>query len=215
MRRLTLLAIALSLLLPACSPSAGAVETAIAQTQAARPTSSPVPTVRPTATATKASTATPTPVPTATQIPLADIDLESLLIQSGDLPAGYSGGQVRSGAPAMFDELPPAIADISQQFEHNGGPAGGVTIFLYSTVALVRSGYQAILAGFGDDTVARVTVGEQARMVETGFGFDGADIVFTRCAAVVHVRMTDGADAASVTAYAERLDDRLQPVVCR
>lgn len=42
------------------------------------------------------SQSTPTPTATPTPIPLSDIDLEPILIQSGDLPAGYSGSQVKS-----------------------------------------------------------------------------------------------------------------------
>jgi len=79
------------------SPSEGAVQTAIAQTELARPvvvesptpqpSHTPAPTNTPTPTAT--ATATPTASPTATRVPLMASDLQEMMLKLEDLPAGW------------------------------------------------------------------------------------------------------------------------------
>ena len=98
-----LIAATLTLLLAACAPSQGAIETAIAQTQAANPTATPLPTQAPTGTATALPAATATTAPpttgkatpagaTATLQPKSDgrvIDVNpmELILTKQDMPA--------------------------------------------------------------------------------------------------------------------------------
>jgi len=172
---------------------------------------------------------TPTDTPTATPIPLSELDLEPLLIQPGDLPAGFSGAQIKDVAPSMFDDLPAAENTIDQRFERGGDTAGGVTVFLYGSTSKIEEAY-ALLMSIEADYVALLTddmnvqtvtgVGEQAivsvvSLSMGGFTLESSDLDFVRCSAVVHIRMVGVADIDTIRAYAKRLDKRLEPVVCQ
>jgi hypothetical protein len=77
-------------LLVSCSSatSGDAVQTAIVQTEMARPTKTFVfnPTAIP----------IPTEIPTPTTIPLKEINLSEIMFLPGDLPAGFEPSQIRS-----------------------------------------------------------------------------------------------------------------------
>jgi hypothetical protein len=209
------LAVILAMLLAGCASSAASIGTAIAETQREAPTLTPSPLATPTLAPSATATATPTATPTL--VPLADINLESILIRDGDLPAGYSGAQISHSAPGMFRNLAPAAQVVVQLFGKNGSNAGGVTIFLYDLPRQVQTAYGLIVDGFGQGSVSFDGLGETAQVIEldlTGF-YKLTDLAFTRCHAVVEVRMTNGADSVSVGNYAKRLDGRLKPLVCR
>ena len=161
----------------------------------------------------------PTAVPTPTPIALADIDIEPLLIQDGDLPAGLSGAQVRSTPPNMFRDVTGASNQIHQQFARGDDPAGGVAVFLFEDTAARDQAYAVILDGFGD-TIEAVDVGEQGAAfvppeIMRRQGLNSYDLLFSRCSAVAHIRMSgEFMDIAMITAYAERLDQRLTEAVC-
>lgn len=161
----------------------------------------------------------PTPLPTPTPISLTDIDLEPLLIQDGDLPAGLSGAQVRSTPPNMFRDITGAANQIHQQFARDGNSAGGVAVFLFEETADRDQAYAVILDGFGD-TIEAVDVGEQGSATPPttsmiNQGLNSYDLLFSRCAAVAHIRMSgEFMDINMITAYAERLDQRLTEAVC-
>lgn len=177
----------------------------------------PAPTPAPTA-------APPTPTSAPTAVPITSIDLEPLLIVSGDLPDGLSGAQVRDQAPGMFKEMPPAANVAYQQFSRDNKGAGGVAVFLYEQATDRDSGYKKILAGMSS-AVAVADVGEEARMailddsIVALTGESSADFLFRRCAAVVHIRMTHNDIASNlnneVIAYAKRLDKRLKEKTCQ
>lgn len=178
---------------------------------------------------------TPTPVPTATPsptptpIPLSEIDLEPILILPGDLPAGFSGAQIRDVLPEMFATLPDSDNQIYQQFERNGRAAGGVAVMLYESSDDIDGAYSLLLEGFGEPsneagiTVERQAVpdvGEQAETVTIegtllGVTLDSVDLAFIRCSAVVHIRLVGTALLAEASSYARRLDERLAGLVCR
>lgn len=162
-----------------------------------------------------APTSAPAAAPTATPVPLDQVDLESILIASGDLPAGMSGAQVRDTAPKMFDGMPPAIKVINQQIAQDERQIGGVTVFLYADAAEREKAYKLVLDGFGDAKAVE-DLGEQAQITLPDDGtvtvIDSADVAFVRCQAVAHVRMTGAGvskDTTPLTAYAKRLDKRL------
>jgi hypothetical protein len=60
-----------------------------------------IPAIAPTSTPTPTNTPIPskTPTPTPTLIPIGDLDLSNLLVQTGDLPAGYTGAQIGNTLP--------------------------------------------------------------------------------------------------------------------
>lgn len=156
-----------------------------------------------------------TAVPTA--LPLEALDLEPLLVQPGDLPAGMSGAQVRDTAPKMFDGMPGAQRTAYQQFARGSEPAGGVAVFLYEADADRDQGYGFVLGGMGP-TVTVEGVGDHATATEPSKEvaalLNFSDLLFQRCHAVAHIRMTGTDAAASIAAYAKRLDKRLSAVVC-
>jgi len=154
------------------------------------------------------------PAAAPTKQPLVSVDLEPLLIQAGDLPAGVTGAQVRDTPPKMFDGMPKAAKAVYQQLAQGNQQTGGVAVFLYETG--VDAGYAFAAKGMGDvDPVA--DVGEQAIVTKAADNpaLNFVDLLFRRCAAVVHTRMSGAdLDRDTAAAYAKRLDARLKPVVC-
>jgi hypothetical protein len=141
-----------------------------------------------------------------------------LLIQPGDLPAGYDGAQVRDIAPEMFREIPKAANTIYQQFEKNDHVAGGVTVFLFDSQSDIEKALQIILDGMGS-TQDFSGIGEKAKLLSLSTAAQGvkiqiAELVFIRCNAVVHIRMANGVTESDITSYAKRLDNRLKTLVC-
>lgn len=146
------------------------------------------------------------------------IDLEPLLVQSGDLPAGVTGAQVRDVAPKMFDQAPKADRVLYQQFASGAKQIGGVAVFLYKDADTRTQGYSVIakdmgqtevVAGLGDQAVVTLLSPQAA-----AYGLDFADVLFQRCVAVVHVRISGPDSRVAATAYAKRLDKRPAQVVC-
>jgi hypothetical protein len=132
--------------------------------------------------------------------------LETMLVQDGDLPAGYTAGQISDGSVmpgslsgfdlrAMRTIEPPPEMDI---FEHY------VVVALYSDRAAQARDFDESLAGLTADGRLSSDVGERARI-------DGNVIMFLRCAALVQMQL--GMPAETLT-YAKRLDERLSKIAC-
>ena len=173
-------------------------------------------------TPTKTISPTNTIAPTITPVPFSEINLESILVRDGDLPAGYRGAQIRSQAPAMFDDLPEPQNEVFQQFEHDGEAAGGVSIFLFENETDLENSFDIIYDGMSDDASLHSRVGEKSAILEYSrnfpelkFKFEVTEFLFIRCGALVHIRMTDVANIDYAEAFAERLDKRLEDLICR
>ena len=194
----------IAVLLVSCStaPSGGAIQTAIAQTQIAQPTNTLV--LIPTA------MLEPTLTPAPTQIMLADLDLESILIQPGDLPAGYTGAQISKSLGDVFKGVPQSINQASQQFEQNDRYAGGVGVAIFSKQTDPNDVYEIV--GWSDGKSVP-NLGEKSE-VEIDTYLDVVNLKFIRCSAVVNIQFYNTTDFVSVIAYAQRLDERLTPLVC-
>lgn len=149
---------------------------------------------------------------------LAALRLEPALIQPGDLPAGVGGAQVRDTPPSMFAHTPPAIQVIDQRFQRNNENAGGVVVLLYSAKQDRDAAFTLTTNAMGKDTRPQYGVGEYASVVTVQPKTIGAiafvDVAFVRCGALVHIRLTNTANADDVITYARRLDSRLMPLVC-
>lgn len=145
---------------------------------------------------------------------LGAVDLESLLIQDGDLPAGINAAQVKDTPPGMFTGLPRAVKAIDQRFQASGGNAGGVTVLLYDTTADRDTAYDSLVKGMGNGTKPYNGVGERATTLALSIVIDSVDVAFVRCHAVAYIRMSDTKQVDNATAYAARLDSRLRQVVC-
>lgn len=163
-------------------------------------------------TATLPPTVPPVPTSPPTTIPLAAIDLEPLLIQPGDLPAGITGAQVKDVAPPAFKAYPPATKAIDQRLQRDGETIGGIVVLLYEEQSALE---QAKILATTTSEVSRPldSVGEG------GKAFLGSDLLplrgvtFVRCRAIADVSMGRVA-IEEVIAYAKRLDRRLAGVVC-
>ena len=171
-----------------------------------------------TSTSTPVYTATPTITPTATKIPLADIDLEPILVQEGDLPAGYSGAQIRDFAGRIFDDLPPYLKVVSQEISHSDDSGGYVSVFLYTEKEDIDSAYSFINEIMFDENKEIAEIGELSH----GYAhhdvllgkYHVVEMLFRRCNSVVYINLDDTYNLDDGIGYAKRLDKRLQPLVC-
>ncbi len=160
---------------------------------------------------------TPTLAPTPTPIPLSDIDLSPLLIQEGDLPAGYSGAQIRDEAPAPFNRLPETQNQISQELAHSNTTGGRVSVFVYDSLADRDTAYSILIEDImisGGEVTGRVGESDYTTYVYL-MGTHYTALSFTRCGAVVNINLSGRQDQEAIIAYARRLDQRLEPIICR
>ena len=178
-----------------------------------------------------APTPTPTPVPTVTLIPFSALQLDDLIIQPYDLPAGVTGAQINH-----HEECNPATdmcAEyyISQDLEFDSKQRGRIQIWVYEISTYPNIRYDVEVTGFTEEC-ARAEhqcvagyapqsisdLGTSAVMIDVYnyIGNDSYYIVFTRCHAVVKVEMRVVTnDPNNVIVYAQHLDERLTPIVCR
>ena len=153
--------------------------------------------------------------PISATVPLERIDLDPLLLRSGDLPGDVSGAQVRRNAPAQFDGAPAPAQVVYQQFMDGPKQIGGVTVFLYEQDADREATYQLAARGMTNpDPVA--DIGNQAVIDQPpALEANDVDVLFHRCRAVAHIRLSGAnVDSSVATAYARRLDQRLSVVAC-
>lgn len=199
------------------------------------------PSKTPTQTPTSVPTATPPPTPTP--VPLSEIDLESVLVKSGDLPATISPGQIRDFPPVkveilgetktsalygFIDTMPaPGSAIYQELCSSEIDMEGGITVFLYELEANAEVAYKEIAAymqenepyasEYGEPGYPVSDVGDEAIADDMGFNLNfvhSSAFAFRRCHAVVHILMRGG-DVEQSTGYAKRLDQRLESLVCR
>jgi hypothetical protein len=185
--------VALTICLSACVPSVDAVSTEMAQTQAAQPTS--------------------------TLIPFSSLDLETILMEEGDLPAGYSGGQPINFLPDYFFtqyDAPVPDYNIYQDVEFNGGTGGFVGVFVYENQQEVEFAYQKLLQP--QDSTSLNNVGDKAK-VSTGPvylpDFKYIEVMVIQCHALIVIEISETDQEELVINYTERLIKRLIPLVCR
>jgi hypothetical protein len=128
----------------------------------------------------------------------------------------------------MFDDLPDPDGRIYAQFERDERAAGGVAVMLYESCTNVDAAYAALVDSFGEpvseeglkstrETIADIGEKAEAVTIESelaGVYLSAMDLVFARCHAVVHIRMTGTSSLVDIKSYAERLDRRLAGVVC-
>ncbi len=219
MKKTAIVFLMIPFLLIGCAPSQKAIQKAIEQTQDAMPTTTP----------------TPTPSQTPTLIPLSEINLESALIQSGDLPAGYSGGQIRDVPPKFFMSITDLGANsIQQEIVRNDKLNGFITILIYEDVSQAQEFYSILeekeviepfrVEPFSSEykTVDNFpNVGEKSAHATYDNYLSGdslilqiEDTVFLRCNAVVMIH-TGSILKYGIQPFAEKIDKRLTELVCR
>jgi hypothetical protein len=157
--------------------------------------------------------AAPAPMAAQTAVPLTALDLTPLLIRSGDLPADLTGAQVKDTVPPGLKAVPTPVKAVDQRFQRNGDTVGGVVVLLYEAAADVKAAYR-LTVGEGKNSEPWDGVGDTARIWLPSGLSPRATVAFTRCHAYVDVTIAQGS-VDEVIAYARRLDERLQPLVCR
>jgi hypothetical protein len=165
---------------------------------------------------------TASPVPAPTFVPLSQIDLEPILVVDGDLPADLVPDIiVRENAVGSADELDRADAVFTQYFLLEGGEGGGVSVFLFESLDDVQAAFGKV-STFMDKPLVYFLVGEQARiesffipLVDDVPPIQGSRLIFSRCHALGVIQFPRADDGEAMERYGQRLDGRLQPLVCR
>jgi hypothetical protein len=189
--------ILMTIFLSACGPSKADLVKYLSETQTAMPTI--------------------TPNPSPTPIPLSKESVVPVLIQSGDLPAGFSGAQFREEPLFIHGKLPVAKLIISQQFAKGDNDGGGVTVYIYQQSTDVQKTYEVISDGLPDLTDSDLAAGEKSSGESTlvpGL-IDSTAFAFIRCSAAVYIQMDGVHNLSAIVPYAKNIDKRLTPLICQ
>ncbi len=161
---------------------------------------------------TQAALPTSTVIPTATVVPLNELDIKSILIIEGDLPPGFEAAQIRSTFFDLSKDSPTPDLFASKSFSHNGRTGGAVEVLLFEDVNKIYSTYKDIVDNKLIGDIETVNVGEQGtkayHFIEPG------NLVFYQCHALVVIQFLDSVVLDDMVFYGQRLDNRLQQLVC-
>lgn len=192
LKRSIIFSFLLTFTLSACGPTdteiQSTVQASIAQTQAA--------------------------VPTATQIPFSALNLEPILITTGDLPPGYEASQIRNELSDLSKASPTPDYFVSQSISYNGNFGGTIDVLIYEDSVKTQSAYQVISNNMPGDST-NIEVGDGGQISSTSFIVSTVSLSFIRCHAVVSVQFMETTQKDDVVSYAKRLDERLKPLVCQ
>lgn len=133
--------------------------------------------------------------------------LEPLLIQDGDLPAGYSAGLVSDGSVGPASGTSGFTTRVMREIEQPGGnkvPYTYVAVALYNDKAVLDRNFSTVLPAVQAAGIASSDVGDRARV-------QGNIVLFTRCTALAQLQVGTPQEALT---YAKRLDERLKANVC-
>lgn len=137
--------------------------------------------------------------------PITRAELEAVIYQDGDLPAGWIAGQI---SDQMTGDVGNATLTVARELMAPDPVfTSEVGVAVYETADDARVAYTTILPGVTEDG-SPYEVGEQGRE-------RGNIVLFQRCRAVAVVRLTsETTELREIGAYARRLDERLTPLVC-
>ena len=158
-----------------------------------------------------------------TSIPLSEVDLESILIQDGDLPSSFTLEQItyRPSVDISAINMPVAEQIIHREFLSEGLRNEGVTIWLFQDDVSLDESFNNLLSSYpmnkGEETP--LDVGEKnilrVEKTEGVLSIFSSRIAFTRCGALVYIDMFNTRDITDVvTTYSQRLDRRLSSLIC-
>jgi hypothetical protein len=148
----------------------------------------------------------------------------AFLVQSGDLPALQKAGEnlIVAGEHPAFGAFPGAVFQVTQwldRVEQDGKIGGHVIFTMYDTVGSAQQDYKRVR--FTNSRVLN-DIGEEASM-EQARGDSTTHVVFRRCRAMIMISGVWQHDPtkphgefseASVFRYAQRMDERIRPIVC-
>lgn len=191
--------------------------------RAPSPGATPAATAPPTPTMTE-PTSEPTPEPTtppASPVAITVEGLTPLLLQAGDLPAGWTGATVFEESPVDYDGPAPIVV-LNQGLREPGArvSSGNVVLWVFADTATAGAAFAnrtALVQRVVDADAERQqpAIGEQSLLV-VGHGdvFVVNQLVFVRCTAVVEIDLGLASEIDSIVHFARQLDARLQAGVC-
>jgi len=165
---------------------------------------------------------TPTLLPTPTPLNIASLVLDSILIQPGDLPAGFSGAQISYDAMPQFlgNYKPIPQNQIRQEFEKDGEMLGGIWLSLYENEVDAKTLFNEFVEGLGDSTTYKLKnglvieaahmsfdMGEYIGMVKT------VALTFNKCFYVGYLTIRGIDEEMKMVNYTERLSTRLDELL--
>jgi len=156
---------------------------------------------------------------------LSQIDLQSILIQEGDLPEGYSGGAILDQESWTDLTLPEPAKAASQRILRDRAFAGVVNASLYADVRSARNAYSRVLSVFEKDCKedpcwssleTLSDVGERCALrcvCHMELPKDICDTVFVTDTAFVFIRLVCHKNSGCFISYAKRLDLRIRDLL--
>ncbi len=149
---------------------------------------------------------------------LSDLDIEPILFLSGDLPYNYEPLEFYNTIPILPDITditdfpPPEVVRALEIKDRTQTNRSYVVVMLYNDLIQRDNANTALVfsTGWGAGrSIAISNVGESAYLFEKHTGGYEA-VTFLRCKALVYMLTT-----SDTFNYAQKLDERLTPVVCR
>jgi hypothetical protein len=152
--------------------------------------------------------------------------LEEILLQDGDVPAGVTGRRPRKKVPTelALGSIPQPRLFRYRAFERNGRRIGSVAVWLYHDAASTERAFTQVVAYIrplipGDDFmhIGEERVRAVASRTKNRVALTKSRLLFTRCTALVYSDFEDHSTGVEkiVATYAQRLDTRLTAVACR
>lgn len=157
---------------------------------------------------------------TATPASRSALNIEALILP-GDLPAEFKVGPIGHTPPEIIQNAPPATQIFHQAVTEGRLTSEGVAVLIYEEQSEADAAYQQIAGVLEPEEPLQdfPELGEKARYYEkftNGYlSSYTTKIVYQRCRAVIFVSLfSPKAKAETVTAYAQKLNDRLTPLLC-
>lgn len=174
---------------------------------------------------TEAATVAPSAVPVviaAEPVPLTIEGLTPLLIQNGDLPAGWTGAEVYDESPVDYDGPAPVVV-VNQGLlatPTDRVPSGRVVLWVFASADEARAAFnsRSVLVQSAVDADAdrqSPSIGDEALLIP-GHGdvFITNQLVFIRCRAVVEIDQGLAAEVDQIITFANRIDQRIRSSAC-
>ena len=160
----------------------------------------------------------------APRAPLPSPALAALLVQPGDLPATLQPGPFATAPPARYAALtlplPLWVAGLTLNAVDGPPialPVGQLIVSVYTSPATAQAAFSTVVQGITHEIGAGTPqpldgLGDEARGYADAMLANSAftRIAFARCAALVDLDLWGEVTPAGATAYAQRLDRRLQ-----
>ena len=154
----------------------------------------------------------------ATQPPITLQTIAPLLLHADDLPAWYVPGEITEALePSYYQrhKIREPVLDVVQHIAPREGwlLGGSVGVLVYADGTTAGATFTTLVEEMETEGAVQQSsaIGERAVM-RAGHETMLPTMRFVRCRAVVHVTILE--DWEVMTNYAQRLDARLQPVVC-